>query len=147
MNTIRTGAALLLLSLFTVGGCDQRATTGSEIKDNARQNMARAKFTEALLNLEPIKQQVALCYNENGFTGDVQPECSSGKNGTVYRIPGEFSTTYFESIVVENGSIIATAKKINGLNGETYILDPYVQGTSITWKLAPDSTCIKAGYC
>ena len=86
-------------------------------------------------------------YNENGFTGDVQPECSSGKNGTVYRIPGEFSTTYFESIVVENGSIIATAKKINGLNGETYILDPYVQGTSITWKLAPDSTCIKAGYC
>ena len=46
MNTIRTGAALLLLSLFAVGGCDQRATTGSEIKDNARQNMARAKFTE-----------------------------------------------------------------------------------------------------
>ena len=74
MNTIRTGAALLLLSLFAVGGCDQRATTGSEIKDNAKQNMARAKFTEALLNLEPIKQQVALCYNENGFTGDVQPE-------------------------------------------------------------------------
>ena len=44
MNTIRTGAALLLLSLFAVGGCDQRATTGSEIKDNAKQNMARAKL-------------------------------------------------------------------------------------------------------
>ena len=138
---------IMICSLFAVTACDQSNHQSSPVRQNAQKDMARAKFTEALLNLEPLKQQVVLCYNENGFKENVQPECSSGNKGTVYRIPESFSTTYFESIVVEDGSIIATAKKINGLNGETYILDPYVEGTGIRWQLAPDSTCIKAGFC
>lgn len=144
-------AILIALTISTVAliGCGEnnKDAPNNVIKVSAKRDLGKAKFTEILLNLEPIKQQVALCYNENGFTEDEQPECSSGAHGTVYRIPNAFSTTYFESITVENGSIVAIAKHVAGLEGESYILDPHVNGNSLEWELASDSTCIAKGYC
>ena len=46
-----------------------------------------------------------------------------------------------------DGSIVATANVVNGLNGEDYIITPTMNNGAVAWTVDAASTCLAAGYC
>ncbi len=136
--------AVLLAVLFT--GCSDEAQVGKQVTGSVKRDLNRARFTEAALQAPNLQREIIRCLAE--FENNIDDnQCNSGASGPTYRIPNEYSTTYFDSIKVKLGSIIMTANHKDTLNGETYILDPVLNGGSVTWTLAEDSTCKAAGYC
>jgi hypothetical protein len=136
------------LILLPATGCDQNSSQNSDpaIAASAKLKLNRARFAEAALTAEALKRDIALCMEEEGMDPD-SGKCSSGASSLTYRIPEKFATRYFASVEVKSGSIIMTAVRQDTLDGETYILDPVIRNGRPEWELAPDSTCIKAGYC
>ena len=138
---------LIILSSLLAAGCGERETQpGNQVTQSVKRDLNRGRFTEAVIQTESLKRDIALCLENAQFNIDSN-DCNSGARGPGYSIPQKYSTTYFDSIEVKLGSIIVTAGHKDTLNGETYILDPEFVNNQIMWKLADDSTCIKAGYC
>lgn len=149
MNKAYLAVAVALCTALTACGDEQPAKSGETVVTKSiKKDLNRARFSEAAIQSAALQQQITLCLNENDFNLDTaETACNSGSRGIAYRIPPEYSTTYFDSIRVKGGAIIMTAGHKDTLNGETYILDPVINGTSVTFELASDSTCIQAGYC
>lgn len=150
MNKIILG--LVFASCTLMFGCGKnepkQKTEESVVTKSVKRDLNKARFSEASIQAAALQQQVTLCINEVDFNLDAAlTACNSGSKGIAYHIPEEYSTTYFDSIRVKGGAIIMTANHKDTLNGETYILDPVVNGTSVSFELANDSTCIQAGYC
>lgn len=148
LNFNRSAVLILItLSSLLAAGCGERETQpGNQVTQSVKRDLNRGRFTEAVLQTESLKRDIALCLENAQFNIDSN-DCNSGARGPGYSIPQKYSTTYFDSIEVKLGSIIVTAGHKDTLNGETYILDPEFVNNQIMWKLADDSTCIRAGYC
>jgi type IV pilus assembly protein PilA len=103
----------------------------------------KAKFTEVVQASQGAKTAVEVCVTDlNTLTG-----CSGGTNS----VPGDIATTnatkYVNTVTTVNGVVTATARTINGLAGETYILTPTLAADgSITWSTL-GSTCLAASLC
>ena len=99
-----------------------------------QQYIKRARFIEVITAVEPYKIAVAIALQSGINIADLQ-------NGT-HGIPDALtSTKNIASIVVENGTIIATATAL--ANSATYILKPLAEGSR--WQIS--GTCLKQGLC
>ncbi|MES1981752.1 MAG: prepilin-type N-terminal cleavage/methylation domain-containing protein [Pseudomonadota bacterium] len=103
----------------------------------------KAKFTEVVQATQAIKTAVEVCATDLGtVTG-----CSAGTQGIPADVVTGNPTKYVDTVATANGTITATARTTNGLNGETYILVPTFTSTNgVTWSTAT-STCIAASIC
>lgn len=103
----------------------------------------KSKFTEIVLATSTLKSQVEVCVLDLGtLTG-----CSSGSYG-IFSTAGSGNLS---SIDVVNGLITATAvgapgAEVNGLEGETYILNPTLSNGRVLWDTTTGS-CVAASLC
>lgn len=102
----------------------------------------KAKFTEVVQATSAAKTAVELCaQDQNALTN-----CTAGSNG----IPADITTAsgYLASLSTAAGKITAIAISTNGLGGETFILNPTLDGTGkVIWNTDAASTCIAANIC
>ena len=98
----------------------------------------KAKFTEVVNVAGGYKTDVGICVqNEGALTN-----CNAGTSGEGWSIKPAISTATGKvaSVAVSAGTISATAIATSGLNGETYVLTPTVNGdSSISWGVT--GTC------
>ena len=102
---------------------------------------ARAQFSEVIAATNPFKAAVEACIQIRGIancdtagTNGIPPDASANGNNV-------------QSVAVGTGGrITATATNANGLNGRTYILEPSVGASGVTWA-ASGGTCSAAGLC
>lgn len=109
----------------------------------------RMYFSEVVQATVPFKTGVEQCY-QNKNSKDKNIDCSSGNRGVPPSLKGTDNSIIANIVVAPNGTITATAKKINGLKGETYILTPTatIQADgrkTLSWDIT--GTCAAAGYC
>ncbi|MBK6958897.1 MAG: prepilin-type N-terminal cleavage/methylation domain-containing protein [Nitrosomonas sp.] len=105
----------------------------------------KAKFSEVVSAVAPLKLGVELCFQEQGSLAN----CTNGANG----VPGAIGATgnVLSGTVGGNGALTAvitmTAATANGLAGETYILTGTAAavGSPIQW--VKSGTCTGVGYC
>lgn len=104
----------------------------------------KAKFSEVILATAAAKTAVELCAMDlNTVTG-----CSGGSNGVPQNVTGTNKTQYVETVETSDGSITATARTTNGLEGEIYKIDPELDNGQVTWSLdTTTSTCYDKTYC
>ncbi|MCX2498162.1 pilin [Plesiomonas shigelloides] len=105
----------------------------------------KAKFTEVVVATGPYKTAVELCIYDKGAKDD----CNDSATGSGYTITNQASAIgLVNSITVaDGGKITAEAVSENGLNGETYILAPTLEGEKVTWKVDENSGCKAGGLC
>ncbi len=123
---------------------------------------ARAKFTEVTTAAGPLKEQVELCYFDQGNLTNCDGSKSAVKLGNGARgwnleqAVNATKSTYVKSQPkVEDGKITLTSKniKVNGKSPFTLILVPTEEnngnsaGTALNWNVSSDSTCMKADLC
>lgn len=103
-----------------------------------RQVQLKAKFATVVAATENFKTAIDLCAK---FGPCAASGTLSGMEDGTLGIPYSRSDTYLASVrVASNGTITATATKVEGLAGETYVLTPnYVKGAPITWAIS--GTC------
>ena len=97
----------------------------------------KAKFSEVVIGTAAVKTAVELCVQD----GQAIADCDSGTQG----IPAAYTTGVgkLKELSVADGKITAKAETGNGLNGETYILNPAaVTEGKITWETDAASTCL-----
>ena len=129
--------------------------------------MARARFTEVTTAVAGVQKQVELCIFDVGtqtFAANTKivpqtdaddNDCSNGQSGNGWKIDADtdYKTKYVAKIGVANGVITATAITGNGLDGATFIVEPYFsQGTVdngiVDWKRdAATMTCDDKNLC
>lgn len=104
----------------------------------------KAKFSEVILATAAAKTAVELCAMDlNSVTG-----CSGGSNGVPEDVTAANKTQYVETVTTTDGSITAKARTANGLQGETYKIDPVLDNGQVTWSLdTATSTCDEKTYC
>jgi type IV pilus assembly protein PilA len=101
----------------------------------------KARFTEIINAIAPLKQQVELCYVDQGSLAT----CTDGGSGQGWRLPAATATTTIKSITVTAGVIVATPNALNGLlEADTYTLTPTVDGGAIKWTKG-NSGCAASG--
>lgn len=94
----------------------------------------RARFAEVIMSADVFKTAVALAIQE----GASMEELTNGKFG----IPDSPKRTkHLASIIVENGTITATATEL--IHNTSYILKPSTDGS--TWTVG--GTCLKNRMC
>ncbi len=107
----------------------------------------KAKFTEVTQATNALKIAVEGCATDLGtVTG-----CSSNTNG----VPADSGANgkYVAGVTTVDGLVTATAvgaagAAVNGLNGETYMLQAaYSSTTGVTWTTLSSSTCLTAQIC
>ena len=110
----------------------------------------KAKFSEVILATSGAKIAVELCGQDqaSGTAGALNTTCTQGQQG----IPSDASFVASGNVagvtVGTSGKITATAITTNGLNGETYILNPTIDATGkVTWAVDSSSGCITANLC
>ncbi|MBK4733526.1 prepilin-type N-terminal cleavage/methylation domain-containing protein [Noviherbaspirillum sp. DKR-6] len=111
-----------------------------------QQYTKKAKFSEVVLSTSAAKVAVELCaQDQNSLTG-----CTGGSAG----VPADISTASgnVASVATADGVITATAvgasgTPVNGLSGETYILQPALAAGKVSWSTKSTSTCIAANLC
>ena len=125
---------------------------------------ARAKFTEVTSAAEPIKQQVELCYFDQGNLTNCDGNESAVKVGSGARgwnleqAVTATGSTYVKSASVTDGIITLTSQniKVSGKSGFKLVLVPTEHktgasaGTALDWNIDGDvtkSTCLKADLC
>jgi type IV pilus assembly protein PilA len=105
----------------------------------------KARFTEIINASGPMKQQVELCFvDQGGLTN-----CSSGQNGQGWSFPATASTatTTITSVGVAAGIITVTPKALNGIAaGDTYKLTPTATNGGLEWAKT-GSGCITNDLC
>ena len=125
--------------------------------------MARARFTEVTSAISGVQKQVELCIFDVGpafGANGVVPlaNCSNAAaavSGNGWRIdaPANYATKYVASITVDGALNVIQAQATvgNGLNGETYAIQPTwgaVDNGIIDWeRLDAQSSCIGADLC
>ena len=125
--------------------------------------MARARFTEVTSAISGVQKQVEICIFDVGpafAAGGVVPLAgcantagAAAGNGWRIHAPVNYATKYVASITVDGAQniIMATATVGNGLNGETYAIQPTwgtVDNGIIDWqRLDGQSSCIGADLC
>ena len=127
--------------------------------------MARARFSEVTSAVDGVKKQVELCIFDEGagaFTASASitvSACTNGsgtsKAGNGWRLAKgtDYQTKYVKSIIVDKGTIKATAQSTNGLKSSTIVIVPHFGKGSedtgaIDWQRDDTkSSCISADLC
>ncbi|WP_320151975.1 prepilin-type N-terminal cleavage/methylation domain-containing protein [uncultured Tolumonas sp.] len=110
---------------------------------------AKARFSEVVNSVNPIKAQVELCYlNTQAFTA-----CDLGASGEGWSFKAaaaDYAAGHVASISVTDGKILVTADTTGGLNGQTYSIEPTATNGSVVWALsatAANITCRAQDIC
>ena len=115
----------------------------------------KAKFTEVVQSLAPIKQSIDECAQSQSLAAGAVTGCAPGSNGVQATAPS--GTGYIETVVIEaggSGVITATSTTAGAASGKildsgsayTYILTPTVDANgAVQW--ASTGTCLTAGLC
>jgi type IV pilus assembly protein PilA len=104
-----------------------------------QQYTKKAKFSEVVLATSGLKTDVEICaQDQNALTN-----CTGGSNGIV----NAGASGRVASVTVAAGKITATAVTGDGLEGETYILNPNYASGKVTWNTDAASTCIAKQIC
>ena len=122
---------------------------------------ARAKFTEVTTAAGPLKEQVELCYFDQGNLTNCNGSNSAVKQGNGARgwnleqAVKATKSTYVKSAGVTAGVITVSSQNItvSGNNSFNLVLVPSEQtknssvGTALNWEVSSSSTCLKADLC
>ncbi len=106
---------------------------------------AKAKFSEVIAAVTPIKQAIQICYVEQG--GANLASCDTEAEVGALLLAAAIGTYVSAVTITENtGVITATSTGVDSSNS-TYILTPTVNDTynTITW--AESGTCVANGVC
>lgn len=105
----------------------------------------RARFTEVVNSVSPIKQQVELCFVDQGD----KTLCDSAASGAGWTIPTVASTAVgmVASITVTDGNIVAVPVAGSGiLATDTFTLNSTATNGALTWAVA-STGCKASGLC
>lgn len=121
----------------------------------------KAKFVEVIQALGGLKTAIEVCSNDQAMPDSFGNSCgpgmgmqmtmNGGSNGVPANVQNPSPRVAF--VGVTSGSptwirIQATAANVDGLNGETYILQgDYNVNTGLKWTLAAESTCLAGKIC
>lgn len=122
---------------------------------------ARAKFTEVTTAAGPLKEQVELCYFDQGNLTNCNGSNSAVKQGNgargwnIEQAVKATKSTYVKSASVAAGIITVNSQNINvsGKKSFDLILVPSEQtknssvGTALNWEVSSKSSCLKADLC
>ncbi len=114
----------------------------------------RAKFTELIQAVSPIKQAVEECVQSQGLApGATITGCAPGSNG-VPALPA--GTGMIASFLQTPAGVITVnsatgSGMVDSITSYSYVLSP-VNGVvnaagGITWQTDPSSTCLSLGFC
>ena len=106
---------------------------------------AKAKFSEVIAAVTPIKQAIQICYTENGGA-DLAACDTEGEIGAVLNAAAIGDYVASVTITATTGIVTATSQNVDASNS-TYILTPTVNDTynTITWD--EGGTCVANGVC
>lgn len=110
----------------------------------------KAKFTEVVSATAPFKIAVELCIqNEGVVAAAAATTCAAGGAGGVPAAPtasGQLASLAVSAAgVITATAVGAAAAPVNGLTGETFVLTPTVNASSVTW--GKTGTCVAANIC
>ncbi len=122
---------------------------------------ARAKFTEVTTAAGPLKEQVELCYFDQGNLTNCNGSNSAVKQGNgargwnIEQAVKATKSTYVKSASVSQGKITVTSQniKVSSKSGFQLTLIPSEQttgssvGTALNWEVSAGSSCLKADLC
>ena len=115
---------------------------------------ARARYTEIIAATGPLKQQVELCFVDQGSLDNCDTAAAGATNrgaGWSFKGPTDYANgTTITSITVTDGIITVVPVKGDGiLATDTYILEPTANKGSLTWANdgTTDSGCIATSLC
>lgn len=122
---------------------------------------ARAKFTEVTTAAGPLKEQVELCYFDQGNLTNCNGSNSAVKQGNgargwnIEQAVKATKSTYVKSASVSQGKITVTSQniKVSSKSGFKLTLIPSEQttgssvGTALNWEVSAGSSCLKADLC
>ena len=122
---------------------------------------ARAKFTEVTTAAGPLKEQVELCYFDQGNLTNCNGSNSAVKQGggargwNIEQAVKATKSTYVKSATVSQGKITVTSQniKVSSKSGFQLTLIPSEQttgssvGTALNWEVSAGSSCLKADLC
>ena len=122
---------------------------------------ARAKFTEVTTAAGPLKEQVELCYFDQGNLTNCNGSNSAVKQGNgargwnIEQAVNATKSTYVKSASVTQGKITVTSQniKVSSKSGFQLTLIPSEQttgssvGTALNWEVSAGSSCLKADLC
>ena len=122
---------------------------------------ARAKFTEVTTAAGPLKEQVELCYFDQGNLTNCNGSNSAVKQGNgargwnIEQAVKATKSTYVKSATVTQGKITVKSQniKVSGKSGFFLTLVPSEQtkgssvGTALNWEVSAGSSCLKADLC
>ena len=111
-----------------------------------QQYQRRSAFSDVISTTGAYKTAVELCSQFNN--GDLTP-CDAAASGEGFAIPAALSGTVSRTatLTVLNGVITATAVSVGGLNGETVILTPTVNASTISWVRTGTCTTVTPRIC
>ncbi|MFA7269406.1 MAG: pilin [Sterolibacterium sp.] len=104
----------------------------------------RPKFADVMKVLAPYKAAIETCAKIGSCVVDGK---LAGLGVGTQGVPPSISTTYLARVTVSpNGVITATANKVEGLAGETFILTPTLSNNAqITWTVSGTCKTREAG--
>ena len=108
----------------------------------------KAKFSEVIAAVTPVRQAVDICYQRDQDLGDCDTQAENGADLT-----GAASGTYVDKVeFVGTGTDVtivatSTADLGDGTAGSTYILVPSESAGALTWAKDEDSTCTENSVC
>ena len=122
---------------------------------------ARAKFTEVTTAAGPLKEQVELCYFDQGNLTNCNGSNSAVKQGNgargwnIEQAVNATKSTYVKSASVTDGKITVTSQniKVSTKSGFQLTLVPTEEapgasaGTALNWEVSAGSSCLKADLC
>ena len=122
---------------------------------------ARAKFTEVTTAAGPLKEQVELCYFDQGNLTNCNGSNSAVKQGNgargwnIEQAVKATKSTYVKSASVSQGKITVTSQniKVSTKSGFQLTLVPKEEttgssvGTALNWEVSAGSSCLKADLC
>ncbi|MBO6069498.1 MAG: prepilin-type N-terminal cleavage/methylation domain-containing protein [Succinivibrionaceae bacterium] len=122
---------------------------------------ARAKFTEVTTAAGPLKEQVELCYFDQGNLTNCNGNNSAVKQGNgargwnIEQAVKATKSTYVKSASVAAGVITVTSQniKVSSNSGFQLTLVPKEEaagasaGTALNWEVSAGSSCLKADLC
>ncbi len=122
---------------------------------------ARAKFTEVTTAAGPLKEQVELCYFDQGNLTNCNGNNSAVKQGSgargwnIEQAVKATKSTYVKSASVAAGVITVTSQniKVSSNSGFQLTLVPKEEasgasaGTALNWEVSSGSSCLKADLC
>jgi len=114
-----------------------------------QQYTRKAKFSEVVTVAASYKEDVTICIYHNA---GVPTSCNAGASGPSWDVKAAMvaanTTKYVLTVAVASGAITATARSINGLLGEQYVLTPGATAASnadaISWTKSGSCTTAPA---